>query len=70
VYPNPTSTILNVVNDDSTQIISNIEIISLEGRVLLEQITSQVEVTCLPKGMYLCRITSNEKIQTIKFLKQ
>jgi len=70
VYPNPTATILNIVNDDVTQIISHLEIISLEGRVLLKQITSQVDVASLPRGTYFCRINSNEKTQTIKFLKQ
>ncbi len=70
VYPNPTATILNVANDDVTQSISHLEIISLEGRVLKEQNAPQVEIASLPTGMYFCRITSNNKTQTIKFLKQ
>ena len=70
VYPNPTSTILNVANDDASQTLSHLEIISLEGRVVLEQNTPQVAVTSLPRGMYFCRITSNNQTQTIKFLKQ
>lgn len=70
VYPNPTVTLLNVLNDDSSQTISQLEIISLEGRVLIEQNSPQVEVASLPIGMYFCKITSNNKTQTIKFLKQ
>ena len=70
VYPNPTATILNVANDDISQTISHLEIISLEGRVLMEQNAPQVAVVSLPQGMYFCRITSNNKTQTIKFLKQ
>jgi len=70
VYPNPTSTILNVVNDDLSQTITHLEIISLEGRVLMEQNNPQVEIVSLPTGIYFCRITSNNKTQTIKFLKQ
>ena len=70
VYPNPTFSVLNVANDDSSQIISHLEIISLEGRVLIEQNSSQVEVASLPIGMYFCKIISNNKTQTIKFLKE
>jgi len=70
VYPNPTSTILNVVNDDLSQTITHLEIISVEGRVLKEQNSPQIETASLPTGMYFCRITSNNKTQTIKFLKQ
>ncbi len=70
VYPNPTATVLNVANADTSQIISHLEIISLEGRVLMKQNAPQVEIASLPTGMYFCRITSNNKSQTIKFLKQ
>jgi hypothetical protein len=70
VYPNPSSTVLNVVNDDLSQTITHLEIISLEGRVLMEQNSPQVEIVSLPTGMYFCRIISNNKTQTIKFLKQ
>ena len=70
VYPNPTATVLNVANIDTSQTISHLEIISVEGRVLIEQNTPQVAVVSLPQGMYFCRITSNNKTQTIKFLKQ
>lgn len=70
LYPNPTANILNVVNDDASQTISNLEIISMEGRVLIKQNTPQVEIASLPTGMYFCRITSTNKTQTLKFLKQ
>ncbi len=70
VYPNPTATLLNIANDDTSQTILNLEIISLEGRVLIKQNRPQVEIAFLPTGMYLCRITSTNKTQIIKFLKQ
>ena len=70
VYPNPSTTVLNVANDDVSQTLSHLEIISLEGRVLMEQNTSKIMVASLPKGLHFCKITSNNKIQTIKFLKQ
>ncbi len=70
VYPNPVTTVLNITNQDPSQTISHLEIISLEGRVVLEQNTPQVAVASLPRGMYFCKITSNNQTQTIKFLKQ
>ena len=70
VYPNPATTVLNIANDDVSQIISRLEIISLEGRILIEQTTSEVVLIALPQGMYFCRITANNQTQTIKFLKQ
>lgn len=70
LYPNPTATVLNVGNDDTSQTIMHLEIISLEGRLLIKQNTPQIEITSLPIGMYFCRITSTNKTQTIKFLKQ
>lgn len=70
VYPNPVTNVLNITNEDPTQTISHLEIISLEGRVVLEQNTPQVSLASLPQGMYFCRITSNNQTQIIKFLKQ
>ena len=75
VYPNPVKSVLHITNQDPTQPISRLEIVSLQGRLLLEQNsldtnTTQVDVATLPQGMYFCKITSNNKTQTIKFLKQ
>jgi len=75
VYPNPVMSVLHITNQDPTQPISRLEIISLQGRLLLEQnpldtTTTQVDVATLPQGLYFCKITSNNKTQTIKFLKK
>ena len=70
VYPNPVSTVLNITNEDPAQSINHLEIISLEGRVVMKKNTFQVDISALPRGMYFCRITSNKQTQTIKFLKQ
>lgn len=70
VYPNPANIALTITNKDHSQNLSHLEIISLEGRVLIEQKTPEVNITSLPIGMYFCKITSNNKTQTIKFLKQ
>lgn len=75
VYPNPVTSVLHITNLDQTQTISRLEIVSLQGRLLLEQNsldtnTTHVDIATLPQGMYFCKITSNNKAQTIKFLKQ
>jgi hypothetical protein len=74
-YPNPVSHILYLAGTDPLQQINKIEIISLEGRLLLQQnqnrnSTPQVAVSSLPQGLYLCKVTSDTSSQTIKFIKQ
>lgn len=75
VYPNPVKSVLHIINQDQAQPISRLEIFSLQGRLLFEQNplgtnTTQVDIATLPQEMYFCKITSNNKTQTIKFLKQ
>jgi len=70
VYPNPVTKVLNINSKDPSQTISHLEIISLEGRILIEQNTPEVTVETLPQGLYFCRFTTNNEIQTIKFLKR
>jgi len=73
-YPNPASQMLNVSGSNAMQRVSQIEILSLEGRLLMQQKPTndvpQVDVSVLPQGMYLCKITNGSQQQTIKFLKQ
>ena len=75
VYPNPVSSNLYLSNLDAAQVIDQIAIISMEGRLVFKQNplptqATQVNVVALPPGMYFCQIQSNKKTQTIKFLKQ
>jgi hypothetical protein len=74
-YPNPASHILNISGSNTMQLVSQIEILSLEGRLLLQQKPSnesvpQVDISALPQGMYLCKITNGNQQQILKFLKQ
>jgi hypothetical protein len=73
-YPNPASQMLNILGSNTTQRVHNIEILSVEGRLLMQQKPTndvpQVDVSVLPLGMYLCKITNGSQQQTIKFLKQ
>lgn len=74
VYPNPSNQWLNIANANSTQTLSLIEIISIDGKLLMQHkpttSDAQIDISSLPQGMYLCRISSDSKQQTLKFLKQ
>lgn len=74
-YPNPASHILNISSSNAMQLVSQIQILSLEGRLLMQQKPAnesapQVDISALPQGMYLCKITNGKQQQTLKFLKQ
>lgn len=73
-YPNPANHILNISGSNTIQRVDNIQILSLEGRLLLQHKPAndalQVDISALPQGMYLCKITNGNQQQTIKFLKQ
>ena len=74
-YPNPASHILNIAGSNTLQLVSQIQILSLEGRLLMQQKPAnesapQVDISALPQGMYLCKITNGSQQQTLKFLKQ
>jgi hypothetical protein len=70
VYPNPTTTLLNVATDSTSATLLHLKIISIAGSVLLEQSSPQIDITSLPQGIYFCRITTSTNSQIIKFLKQ
>ena len=74
-YPNPASHMLNITGSNTMQLIQSIQILSLEGRLLMQQkpvneSAPQVDISALPQGMYLCKITNGIQQQTLKFLKQ
>ena len=68
MYPNPATSILNINSRDE---ISSVEIYSIEGkRVLTSQLT-QVDVSQLTSGIYLVKIITNDnKVGTKKLVKQ
>jgi hypothetical protein len=76
VYPNPVNTELNLQFNEMKNQPMSIEILSIDGRVVYnEQLqrnvtTHKVNISELPNGLYLCRITSGTAIETTKFIKQ
>jgi hypothetical protein len=74
-YPNPASHVLNISGSNTMRSIGQIEILSVEGRLLMQQkpantTAPQVDISALPQGMYLCKITNGNQQETLKFLKQ
>jgi hypothetical protein len=73
-YPNPASHLLTISGSNRMQHVENIQILSLEGRLLLQQKPTneiaQVDISALPQGMYLCKISNGNQQQIIKFIKQ
>jgi Secretion system C-terminal sorting domain len=63
VYPNPVSSLLNVVYTEG----SSFQILNLLGQqVLTGKTASQVDVSALPQGTYILKVGAEQA----KFLKQ
>lgn len=70
-YPNPVKDILNI---SSAQNISNVEVFNLLGQQLIAKSInasdSSIDMTSLPSGSYLVKITADNQSKTIKVIKQ
>ena len=71
LYPNPTSSILNISNNNNFNI-KNISITDINGRVVKNQEGSltQINVSDLNAGVYFVTIEAAEGKTTKKFIKQ
>jgi hypothetical protein len=68
IYPNPAKNILNI---ETAMLITEIEIYSILGKKLLQTNSKTIDVSKLPKGLYVIKIISSKEIETIKrFVKQ
>lgn len=68
IYPNPTNGILNI---NSKSEIKNVILYDLSGRKISEPNSSQINISSLPKGVYLVNIlTKDGKKSAAKILKQ
>jgi hypothetical protein len=71
VYPNPTSSILNISNPNNVEI-KNISVVDINGRIVKSQSDSlsQINVSDLNAGVYFITIEAAEGKTTKKFIKQ
>lgn len=70
IYPNPANDVINLKLKAKAD---RIEIINLEGRVVKQinnNIESSIDIQGLTPGMYIIRLSNQEGIQNIKFIKQ
>ncbi len=73
LYPNPASNELNIRNVNG-ELISNIAIYAINGS-LVKQVKSNntyqnISVSDLQSGVYFIKVTSNDKVSNLKFIKQ
>ena len=76
LYPNPVSDKMNVCINTSFKT-AKLEIISIEGRLVYEERLFsqngiqnwQVNLSLIPKGLYMCRVFSGKFMITKKFIK-
>jgi hypothetical protein len=67
IYPNPVENILRI---DSEETPSFLEVITLAGAVVkIDKPKQQLDVSALPKGMYLLKVYFNEGIEVSSFVK-
>ncbi|MDI1316963.1 T9SS type A sorting domain-containing protein [Flavobacterium sp.] len=70
-YPNP---VKNSLNLSYNQEISNVDVFNLLGQKViatkLNANSGQIDMSSLPKGTYMVKVTSNNQVKTIKVIKQ
>ena len=76
IYPNPVNTELNLQPGALNNQTTTIQILSIDGRMVYhEQVQTnatnhQINISALPEGLYLCRITNGINSEIKKFIKQ
>lgn len=75
IYPNPAHNLLNIELKDGIGSNSTLSIINLQGKVIETVQTDNpglvsIDISHLPKGLYLCHHTNGKETKTIKFIKQ
>lgn len=67
IYPNPVKNILNVQTEANLQ---KVEIYSSNGQLIKTSFLKEINVSTLPKGNYIVKITTDKGVQTEKFIKE
>lgn len=73
LYPNPVIDLLYIKSISSEECDVILEVLDMQGKVLLKETTSSmngINVSDLQRGIYICRVYTCDKIESIKFLKQ
>ena len=69
IYPNPAQ---NTVIVSGVENISNVQVISLDGKVVLNEQTNnnRIDVSSVNNGMYILRVISGNQVYTTRFVKE
>ncbi len=67
IYPNPVKDVLNITNAKN---IKSVEVINMTGQKVASATTNQVNVSKLPKGNYIVRVTDATTSTTHKIVKE
>ncbi|WP_313599564.1 T9SS type A sorting domain-containing protein [Epilithonimonas vandammei] len=67
IFPNPVKNILNIQTEAKLQ---KVEIYSSNGQLIKTSFLKQINVSTLPKGNYIVKITTDKGVQTEKFIKE
>lgn len=76
IYPNPVGDILTVEISEQSRGNGTIEIFSMDGRLIqtlrttLVNSTTQINVSSLSQGVYICRIRNGNQTSSLQFVKQ
>jgi hypothetical protein len=75
VYPNPATNILNIDLTGTAQVEGTLIIFNFEGKPVITRQVNHIEVLSLdishlPKGLYLCRYANVTETRTVKIIKQ
>ena len=76
VFPNPASDHIYLQLSSGFDNTGRLEILSLEGKLMHAQVIDtnsnvyQINVSGLPEGFYVCRLSNGSAIETTKFIKQ
>ncbi len=67
VFPNPTNGLLTIVNLPQD---ANVRVMNIAGQVLYQGVTTRVDLSDQPKGMYMVQVMTDEAQRVIKVMKK
>jgi len=75
IFPNPTSGRLNIYIDENVETNTKLEIFNMMGNMVLQNCfygnnQFEIDLTALPNGIYLLKITFDKNSSTIRVIKQ
>lgn len=75
VYPNPVMDFLNIDLSGISEIQGTLKLISVEGTIVLcQEVYNEgvlvVNVSHLPKGIYICLYNNSTEVKTVKIIKE